>query len=434
MNLEFSEYWIDYNGSEYLLLKDGEEMCTPAGNSVKYHNRSLVEHIAFELECETSLDLSQLSTYTLYSAMVDMVQSHPKEEYLISRDVFRSMIINDPVLRACAGPESIQQRRKWGDLFEDLELLGMKYPDIIQSPITEEIEEWIESNGENYVESINNFVDHYFTEFNLLSDPQKVVVINSAHIHDSLIYAILLASKKCTELNYITALLAGYCMLPNIFADVDKEEYKEAFEGLKSDAHIFTNFIDCCLSPDIKLSEYVKEKVPNWSFLPEGSRIALTEGLSKINLAKSEDYSPYVMLLGKSIEIALKESVFDEFQVKFNYFFQEEIDVKVFIQDNEVIEKLARYLIKEPHFIELGSMLFILEKHGGKTASKNEVLSKLFGFIVNDLKKPQVVSKDWVNLAKSIRDHRNRAAHSERYSLDEAKKVENLALNILKAF
>ena len=311
MDIEFAEYWIDFDGQNYILIKDEDKMLTPGGNVIQHHNPRLIEHIIFELECESELDISNLSTYTLFSGLEDVVKGKSLNGPLFSEKDFRSGIINDPVLRICAGPEKIQQRKKWHDLFSDLELLDIDYPNIIQIPDLEEIENWIEGRGKEYASSIDKFVHHYFNEFHLLSDPQKMVVINAVNIHGSLIYAILLASRKCTELNYVTALLAGHCMLPNIFGDVDKDDYKEAFEGIKSDAYIFSNFIECCLTPNIKLKEYVKEFIPCWGYLPEGSKMSLVEGLSKISEAKSEDYSPYVMLMGKSLEITLKKNVFD---------------------------------------------------------------------------------------------------------------------------
>ena len=434
MNIKFAEYWIEYDGEYYILIKDGDKMLTPAKNDIKHHNRKLIEHIIFELECETELDVSVLSNYTLYSALEDLVKSKPNIGEILSKEVFRIGIINDPVLRACAGPEKTQQFKKFGDLFSDLELLNLDYPNIIQNPDIEEVEKWIQDNGETYSDSINKFVNHYYAEFNMLSDPQKTIVINGWNLHGSLIYAIILASRKCTELNYITAVLAGHCLLPNVFADVDTENYKESFEGLKSDAHIFTNFIECCLTPDIKLEEFIKTEIPSWGFLPAASKISLIEGLSKIHEAKSEDYSPYVMLMGKSLEIVLKTNVFDEFQVRFNYFFQEEVNIKIFIKSNEIIKNLAKYLVKEPHFIELGSMLYILEKEGGKNASRNEVLRSFFEFIKNELKQNKIFESDWIRLAKDLSSHRNNASHAKRYSLEEATKVKELTIRLLKVF
>lgn len=138
--------------------------------------------------------------------------------------------------------------------------------------------------------------------------------------------------------------------------------------------------------------------------------------------------------MGKSLEIALKKNIFDEFQIRFNYYFKEQVDVKLFVESNDIIKNLARYLAKPPHFIELGSMLFILEKEGGKTAGKNKVLNKFFQFVKNELNKNSVLNKEWVKLAKELKNHRNRASHSERYTLQEAEKVKEITLQLLKAF
>jgi hypothetical protein len=157
MVFAFAKYWIDFNGNASLLIKHNEVMLTPEGNIIKHHNKRLVEHILFELECEIELDIDQLSNYTLYAALVD----------LLTEKAYRIGVINDPVHNAFGGLENIQQFQKWGDLFSDLELLGLDYPDIIQITDIEEVENWIKENGEVYENSINRFINHYCTDLNV---------------------------------------------------------------------------------------------------------------------------------------------------------------------------------------------------------------------------------------------------------------------------
>ena len=87
--------------------------------------------------------------------------------------------------------------------------------------------------------------------------------------------------------------------------------------------------------------------------LPEGSRYSLTEAIHKIHLANSDDYSSYVMLLGKSIEITLKEIVFDVFQSKYDSEILQEKGLSIFLKQNEKVSQLAKYIDKELHHIEL---------------------------------------------------------------------------------
>ena len=79
-------------------------------------------------------------------------------------------------------------------------------------------------------------------------------------------------------------------------------------------------------------------------------------------------------------------------------------------------------------------MLFILEKEGGKTAGKNEVLGKFFEFLKSDLNQTEVLKNDWIKDAQELAAHRNRASHAERYSHEEAIKVRDLTIELLKAF
>ena len=59
------------------------------------------------------------------------------------------------------------------------------------------------------------------------------------------------------------------------------------------------------------------------------------------------------MLLGKSIEITLKEIVFDVFQSKYDSEILQEKGLSIFLKQNEKVSQLAKYIDKELHHIEL---------------------------------------------------------------------------------
>ena len=65
---------------------------------------------------------------------------------------------------------------------------------------------------------------------------------------------------------------------------------------------------------------------------------------------------------------------------------------------------------------------------------RNEVLVKFFKFVKEKLNKPEILNKEWIKLANDLKNHRNRASHSERYSLEEAEEVKEITLKLLKAF
>jgi hypothetical protein len=215
---------------------------------------------------------------------------------------------------------------------------------------------------------------------------------------------------------------------------VIKGEYKNAFDEIKNDALILTNYLTLSSSPGISIEKYITKNIHNWAFLPDYAKLSLLEAIRQSQNLEIQDYSSAVVLFGKSLEICLKQLVFDKFKSESGITFREEKATKIFIENNNQIEKLARYIAKHPHFIELGSMLVILEKHGGRTASTNQLLMEFFQFVTDKLESSEIIKKDWIAQAKIISQARNEAAHSERFKLEELKKIESLIYSLLKAF
>lgn len=431
MDISNAEYQIVYKDQYFWLEVDQKVLKTPAGNEIKHSNIKVLENLQYELECIDELDPSTLSMYSLLSTQLDFLE---KPNFSIDKKVFRELLLNDPTLKACAGPEKVFQFSKWSGLFEHLELIDMDYPDIIQAIEMEDVEEWILSMGTDYVESIEKFVDHFYREFEILSIPQKTAIINSIKVYDSVIYGLLLATRKCSEMEYSVAILASHCIIPKVFSDVERSEYREDFINLKQDALLLTEYIDLSLTPDFRLAELIKMNVPNWGLLPESSRYSLSEAIRNIHLAKSDDYSSNVMLLGKSLEVVLKQLVFDQFQKRSGIEIQEQKEVSQFIKENQEVSQLAKFIVKEPHFIELGSMLITLEMYGGRTAKKNGLLKSFFEYVTNELNFDLIIKRSWIESAKVLSRARNKAAHSDRFTLDEAKSIQKITFELLEAF
>ncbi|MDG4945736.1 hypothetical protein NMK71_04860 [Weeksellaceae bacterium KMM 9713] len=431
MDISNSDFRIIYDKDFYYLKVDDKLLKTSSGIEIKNSNRELLEQLAYELECYDNLNIRDLSLYVLINTQLDFIESG---KFNVDKTRFRNVLLNDPTLKASAGPERIHQFAKWRKLFEYLEIINFDYPDIIQAFEIEEVEDWIASKGKNYSNSINEFVDLFYREFQILNSVQKSAVLNLMNIHGSVIYSIFLATKKCSVMEYAVAILASHCIIPNVFLDVSKEEYKESLLDLKQDALLITEYINLSLTPNIQLSKLISSNIPNWNALPNYAQLALSESIKNIHLAASDDYSSYVMLLGKGVEITLKQKVFDKFHEVSSLEFYEQKEISTFLKSNDKIFPLAKFICKEPHFIEFGSMLIILEKYGGKTAKKNELLKSFFSFIIDELSLVNILDKQWIEEAKTLSRARNKAAHSDRFSLSEAKQLQEIAFTLLKAF
>ena len=235
-------------------------------------------------------------------------------------------------------------------------------------------------------------------------------------------------------MEYAVAILASHCVIPNVFGDLSKEEYKESLFHLKQDALLITEYINLSLTPNIQLSKLISRYIPNWIALPDSARLALAESIKNIHSAKSDDYSSYIMLLGKAVEITLKQKVFDKFQQTTSFEFSEQKEISTFLKSNDKVFPLAKFIVKEPHFIEFGSMLVILEKFDGKTVRNNELLKSFFSFVTDEISMKNILNEQWIAEAKILSRARNKAAHSDRFSLTKAKEFQETAFKLLKVF
>lgn len=432
MRISFLGLKLKKVGEEYQLLHEGSPITTPLGTPITSTKKALINAVKLELECEEEANLELLGYYSLFCTQVDFIDTG---KFQPTKDNFREYIFNDPVLSASAGPEVIHQYTRWEALFDYLELSGLSYPNFPQSYSYQDKERWIQdiaSVDPGYSDKIDSFVNILYQSYLSLDNAQRTVFVNSTQVYNSPIYGLLLALGNCDEVEYASALMSSNCLLPEVFGDVEKSEYKEGFYGIQQDALIMTNFIKYSRLPSQSLTKYISSALPNWAFLHPKSQIGLSTAIENIIHPSSKDYSPYVMLLGKSLEINLKEKIFLPFQEYAKVSIEEEQLSEIIIKSDDKLKKLTQFIDKPPHFIELGSMLFLLEMYGGKTAQKNLLLSELHSYIEsNGFQK--LLEKDWIKHAKVLKDARNKASHSEVFNHTEAENLLDLLTSLLKS-
>ena len=433
MQISFLGLGINKEGEFYQLMHDGKTVASPSGIPIASTKKALISAIKLELECEEEAQLDLLGYYSLFCTQVDFIDT---EIFQPTRENFREFIFNDPVLSAAAGPEALHQYARWEALFDYLNLAGLEYPNFPQSLSYEDKERWVQEI--NAIESgfdnkVSSFVNILYQSYLSLDNAQKTVFVNSIQIYNSPVYGLLLALGNCDEVEYASAFMSSNCLLPEVFSDVEKSEYKDGFYAIQQDALIMTNFIKYSQLPSQSFSRYITSNLPNWAFLHPKSQIGLSNAIENILDPSLKDYSPYIMLLGKSLEINLKEKIFMPFQEHAKVSFEESQLSEIMIGSDDKLKKFTIFLEKEPHFIELGSMLFLLEMYGGKTAKRNILLTELYIFI-SSLGLNALLDKTWINNAKLLKNARNKASHSEVFSHAEAEKLLDMLISTLKSF
>jgi hypothetical protein len=251
IDISDSIYQIKFNPKNELftLLRNGEPILTPGGFDVEHKDERFLIHMQTELESEDELNPVNLSLYSIYSTCKEFFELKSR---IFSIDDVRQMLLTDVVLRSVAGPEKAYQFEKWKPLLNFLSEKKLKYPDLIQTMDSEDMETWINSMGPDCQGIMQELTEVMCKEINYLSAAQKAVIINSVSVNNSFMYGYLIATGKCTELEYASGVLAGHCSLPGIFGDFSRSDFKEALISIMRDAQIFSTFV--LFSPIIKES------------------------------------------------------------------------------------------------------------------------------------------------------------------------------------
>jgi hypothetical protein len=434
MKISFSGLNIrQMNSSQYELFHNDSPITTSAGLKLTTSKWKLVEALKYELECEPVLNSKNISYYSLLSDEIDVISKESFEDFHV---LFRGIILSDPVLHTTAGREVVYQLERWNSLMEYLDFVGMTYVSLPQfvSDNDSDLQEWIDERGVDFANKLNSLISILYKEFIALNKSQKTVAFTCYRNHGSMIYGILLALGRCDELEYTSALLAAHLILPEVFLDVKRKDYKKAFNDMQHVTLIMKNYVKYSMSPEKSHAEFIKENIPNWGLLAEKSKYSLDAVIIRVTEGKNIDYSPYVMSIGKTLEINLKEKVFDLYQDLVRVKFEQVEFEEILITSDKKIEKFAKYLNQTPHHIELGSMLFILELYGGSTASKSELLKGFYEMIKADLGLSVILDKNWIKKAQALRDSRNSAAHEGVFNLEEANNNLQLLLELIRVF
>ena len=174
----------------------------------------------------------------------------------------------------------------------------------------------------------------------------------------------------------------------------------------------------------------LKAKISVWDRLPSEAKNALMEGYKRLSTQNSIDYAPVIVTIVKSLEISLKQLVFDEFAKICKL----DVDVNKYIEIGmspkfKQAHSFIRF-IEKGSYLELGAMIHILKLAKGKTANKLPLLNMLNEFILKTLKWNSFLLIETVEKLEYLSSMRNPAAHAKAFNLTEAKEVRSKTLEV----
>ncbi len=429
MNVKNATYDLRNDNGNWGIDVSQHPLMTVKGNGFLCRTKHLAEMVVAQLECLTNIPSKELDLYLIHSTRIDGAEYYAAP----SKGTIRDMLLADLVLQAGAGPEQVDQYRKWGGLFYYLDLAGLEYPHMLQGVEPKAQEDWIRSNGPIFERRVNDLVDFVFSDYQALSMEQRVAAIYAQHMHGSITYGVLLANGRVGPLEYTGALMAANCTLPMVFADVTRTAYKRSYRACLEEATLLYGYVEASAYTTESVKRTISKYLPGFTFLPKSARIAVSMGLELVENPASIDHSPAVVLFGKALEVSMKELIFDGYRDTRGPRFMEQQTTEVFLQTNKDVATLAKYIAKPPHHIELGGMITILQMHGGRTAKKNPVLEELFAHVDN-IGKSTALSTEFLESADKLRVLRNDAAHSKVFDHASALDAQRLMIECLSTF
>ncbi len=179
------------------------------------------------------------------------------------------------------------------------------------------------------------------------------------------------------------------------------------------------------------IHQSLSDELPVLDDLPLIARSSLYEAERRfLSDTPMSDYSPVVLSYAKSLEVTLKQIVFEQFRIAGKF----QLGKSNRSHGRSKAIALLHYLEKGQH-LELGTMALILRLCNGRTAENEPIVGVLRDFILDDLNGAALLEQVNIELIERIsKDFRNPSAHSELSSRSQVLICRELCFTTLNSF
>lgn len=217
----------------FVILIDFEVLKTPKGIPIASTNKQSMRELAAELDYSDELNIGKISLYNLLCTQLDF----PVDlEEFITFDSMALFLLNDPVLRTCAGPEIVEQLKYLQTVVNYLEEFNIPYPSLPQVHFSDsDVRHWLTPD-------FKKLVKHVRSEIKNLSEVDRSVFITALNIFDSPVLALLLVMDEITNHEFSVLYLTGLCINSKVWSDSDREEEKNAKMEISKDVECMIRY------------------------------------------------------------------------------------------------------------------------------------------------------------------------------------------------
>ncbi len=225
----------------FCLLCHGKPQRTPGGIPFAHPSRPLLKAIRAEAAKSPAVkNLRQISLYAMFCTSKDFVEPKAK-----AADTCQSLILTDPTLHLCAGPEVMDQVALLGPVQEDFRRHGLPTISFPQGiPPEAQLKCLNDSNKHDFARVVAAFDARLVA----LSPAQLCVVKYAGHAHHVFVPGVLLAESACSVDEYVGMVIAAHCLIAGVFGGTQRDENR-ARAGISKDATLMLRFRDLADAP-----------------------------------------------------------------------------------------------------------------------------------------------------------------------------------------
>jgi tetratricopeptide (TPR) repeat protein len=181
------------------------------------------------------------------------------------------------------------------------------------------------------------------------------------------------------------------------------------------------------------LAEQLACNHPEIERLPDNAYVSFLEGERLLDDSSHADYAPAVLAYAKTLEISLKQLVFDPFRKEVANL---QDAPQLLLQAKEKRFNRARnflQFIENGAFFELGKMAVTLRQCSEPIAADMKLLGAFVQFLGGILGKASLYAANTVDQIESLaKDYRNPSVHARRFDKSEASAVRSIVLPFVK--
>ncbi|MBT3751364.1 MAG: ATP-binding protein [Bacteroidetes bacterium] len=217
----------------YVVSIDNELLKTPKGKSIASPNEQAMRELAAELDYSDELVIERISLYNLLCTQLDFpvdLDGH------ISFDAMTIFLLNDPVLRTCAGPEAVDQLKYFHTVINYLERFELPYPSLPQIEFTDATDpHWVTDDFKKLVKHVRDMTSD-------LTEVDRTIFITALNIFESPILALLLVHSEITSHEFAVLYLTGLCVNSKVWSEGNREEEISGKKEIAKDAECMVRY------------------------------------------------------------------------------------------------------------------------------------------------------------------------------------------------